>query len=122
MSEKTNLPAMTIHRYLKWNKEDDILLKIDDKDPICYLSIANIFFQKHSNKSAEKYYTKAIEFSKNDSMYYHFRAYFYDSIGKIDKALIDCDNGLKINPEDDCILSLKSQILKKLKKEGKILL
>ena len=100
-------------------KEYKKILKIDDKDALCYLNMADIFFQKHSDQSAEKYYTKAIELSKNDCMYYYRRAYFYYSIGKTDKALTDCDNGLKINPNDNCILSLKDQIFKELKRKKK---
>ena len=109
----------------KWDdalKEYKKILKIDDKDAACYLNMADIFFQKHSNQSAEKYYTKAIEFGKNDSMYYYRRAYFYYSTGKTDKALADCDNGLEINPKDNCILSLKDQIFKELKRKKKELL
>ncbi|MBO4707985.1 MAG: tetratricopeptide repeat protein [Elusimicrobiaceae bacterium] len=100
-------------------KEYKKILKKDDKDPMCYLNMADIFFQKHSNQSAEKYYTKAIELGKNDCMYYYRRAYFYYSTGKTDKALTDCNNGLKINPKDNCILSLKDQIFKELKRRKK---
>ena len=98
-------------------KEYKKILKIDDKDATCYLNMADIFSQKHSNRSAEKYYTKAIQLGKNDSTYYYRRAYFYYGIGKNDKALSDCDNGLKINSEDNCILSLKDQIFKELKRK-----
>ncbi|MBO4707135.1 MAG: tetratricopeptide repeat protein [Elusimicrobiaceae bacterium] len=106
----------------KWDdalKEYKKILKIDNKYATCYLNIADIFFQKHSNQSAKKYYTKAIEFGKNDGIYYYRRAYFYYSIGKTDKALTDCDDGLKINPKDNCILSLKDQIFKELRRKKK---
>ena len=103
-------------------KEYKKILKIDDKDATCYLNMADIFSQKHNNRSVEKYYTKAIQLGKNDSMYYYRSAYFYYGIGKNDKALSDCDNGLKINSEDNCILSLKDQIFKELKRKKKGLL
>ncbi len=75
--------------------------------------IATICKRNGLTKEAENFYTENINKDKNNIDNLIRRAYFYTSIGEIEKALLDCKTILELSPNNKTILTLKKILTEK---------
>ena len=73
-----------------------------------FYDIISICERNNLKKEAEELYTKAIKEDKENIKNYIRRAYFYKCIGERRKALCDCNTVLKVDPNNETILTLKA--------------
>ena len=93
---------------------------IKDYRRICihyiWYDVVSICKRNRLYKEVEDFYTNAIKRDKNNIENYFCRAYFYMNIGEYRKSLSDCKTVLKLDPNNEHILTLQEILLEKLKK------
>ena len=71
---------------------------IEDKSRL-YRFIGSSYQLKEENAKAEKYFTRAVKLDSIGKNFYN-RAYFYNEIGEYNKALLDYNKALELDPDD----------------------
>lgn len=114
----SDIEDLYIGRAILYTKNKQYKKAVEDyergcKKYLCY-DIINICKRNNLIKEAEEFYTRTINKDKDNIINYISRARFYISIGEDKKALADCDNILKLSPENKFILEIKKVLTKKL--------
>ncbi len=102
---------------LKKAKEDiNKALALDPNLAEAYHSKGVWLSLEQRNKEAVQYFSKAIELTKNNHIYYIHRANSYNSIGDTGNALKDLNEAVAIRPKDKNVHMDRAKLLTQMKK------
>jgi len=124
LPDSLNLRLNLGNTYNKINKPDKaieqykyILYKIDTNNSYIHLFLANTYLIKKDDKTAEKYYKKAIRLDPNNMRAYNDFAWFYAKKGKnLDQSLSLAQRAIKLSPDDSYIIDTLGWIYFKMGK------
>ena len=78
-----------------------------------FKNIKEVCEKNYLMKEAENFYTKAINKDKKNVYRYMDRFYFYMRNKKLENAIAECKNILKLSPENETILAIKKILTEK---------
>jgi tetratricopeptide (TPR) repeat protein len=97
---RVNLASVKIFtkQYDDAKKELEACIKLNDKEPNIYNSLALIAIEKNDLDEALKQVNKAIELSPDQAYFINNRGFIYIGLGKFEEAKSDIDKSITIDP------------------------